>query len=489
MFESTKKKTDDKIKLGNNTQRLVSKVYFKEELNSEGFHPTFEFEKIEKLNKPNKLISSHMNKVFDFSSNHPKYIDIMRSKEDEGILIASLNKDKDNIKFREYLNVIYSKYGGNLIPSEYIHDINVYQTIASEYDNISHPTQTEINLGKRILTESKILQEFANNPFANNNTIAKKLKIPNSKVSEVLKCVIEKKELPYYSQHTNRLIFKPPPISELRVFLESQWAESGCISTNWKTFLPKFRERFPHLSRFKDKTLSNHLRKLMGIRSMVDKRLQTKSTPVEFLTKQLALGLILTKLHFAHEKVIYFDQSSIQLGSFKKSSLGTTQLAPLRATPNFPETIFFISAITMDGFVAIQFLKNNATTSNIVQSFIIQVMNQLQKTNKDNTTSWFLVMDNAGYHKTADIKELCTVFPLHIIYTVPCSPFLNLIEDFFLGVKKVFKSQHYEESRQAIELLCRGIKETIVGGFEWIMRKHVGIMHQKLTLYNRIKDK
>lgn len=58
-----------------------------------------------------------------------------------------------------------------------------------------------------------------------------------------------------------------------------------------------------------------------------------------------------------------------------------------------------------------------------------------------------LVMDNASFHHSERIAQMCTKFGVRLVYLPPYSPDLNPIEEFLAELKGLIRGNwnHYEE--------------------------------------------
>ena len=488
MFSSTAKLNKDTgIELKNVViPKQTSKLYFRDDFKKATdpieYLGNRLFESFPPAIKRQQMSSS----IFNFRSDHNGCIDVMGSEKDRSELLVELEKDTGLVGLKNNLNILYSRMGGELIPKEMHSLLDRLENLRNGMDSLPHLSKLDRKRESVAILEERILADLSGPANMSYKEIAKKHGTSTSRVSGVFKTISELNRLPSETKRLNRKLFRMPPRTEVKGFLDVEWAKNGYLATSWKELIARFKLRFPHLKDFSGKTISNQLRVFARVRMMADKRIQNKATPVEFFTKQLAVASVLVKLHLANERVIYFDQSSIQLGSFKSRSLGTTELKPIVYTRNFPDTLFFLAAIDVSGFVAIQFMLKSAA-SNEVACFIDDTMKRIRSEARDRyDKGCFVVMDNAGYHKTGIVKGLCKIHPMNIIYTVPCSPVLNIVEDFFLKVKQFVRSTHYENPNEIEKLLLKGVGSALAVDPKWMMRKFIEIMHEKVRIVLRM---
>lgn len=72
-----------------------------------------------------------------------------------------------------------------------------------------------------------------------------------------------------------------------------------------------------------------------------------------------------------------------------------------------------------------------------------------------------IVMDNASYHKSKELKELFNSYKIRLLYLPPYSPDLNPIEKIWGNIKNELRN-YYDYGRSLFENLCDVInKKTI----------------------------
>jgi transposase len=438
-------------------------------------------------NIPN-FIKGDFSTVIDFSKNDIGIVDVGYDKQHFETFKKVLDQDISSQSIRKLFKKLGEKYGNAIIDEETMARIEAYQEGEASYDDIPRPNKQRILLGKRIDIENNILHDLLHDKTKKQCEIAKSNCVTKSKVSEVWKEFVLTGQIPALKSKLKRDLILPAK-NEIITYFEERWIDRGRIADDWEELTNAMKNKFPKLKDFANKTIMNKTRILTGVRSISDKKMPFKLSHFSFIEKQLSLCNILAKMHMQEEKIIYFDQSSIQLTSFKSKSLGTTDMRPHRYTPVFNESIHFLMGMTINGFIAVQF-SNYSARSEDVKNFITAMMKELMKSiDKNKADGWYILMDNAGYQKTSQIKELCKKYPLHIIYSIPTSPFINLIEDVFLGVKRYFRENYYSSALSAtpMDLLIKGIRTTYKKGIDWIMRKHISIVMQKINKYQKHK--
>jgi transposase len=92
-----------------------------------------------------------------------------------------------------------------------------------------------------------------------------------------------------------------------------------------------------------------------------------------------------------------------------------------------------------------------STDSTVFEDFIEQLLPLCGKWPEPKS---ILVMDNASFHHTERIKQMCYDAGVKLMYLPPYPPDLNLIEEFFAELKTFIKrSWHYYEEIQSKALI------------------------------------
>lgn len=101
-------------------------------------------------------------------------------------------------------------------------------------------------------------------------------------------------------------------------------------------------------------------------------------------------------------------------------------------------------ALSQDGIVLSQVFRGS-TDARVFEDFIEQL---LQHCNRWPDPKSVLVMDNASFHRTKRIEQICLNTRVKLIYLPPYSPDLNPFEEFFSELKHFIKRRwkDYEEN-------------------------------------------
>ena len=141
-----------------------------------------------------------------------------------------------------------------------------------------------------------------------------------------------------------------------------------------------------------------------------------------------------------------------------KGSYGRCDLGKRCAYKTTDNKIFkkysLLIAINTKGVVGWKLYKEGAVNSERLTEFI-----------RENITSKFednvVIMDNAGFHKTQDVKKEIQE-KNNFIYTIPYYPRSNPIENFFSQLKHYIKKESpisYSDMNKVIERVFTKIKE------------------------------
>lgn len=145
--------------------------------------------------------------------------------------------------------------------------------------------------------------------------------------------------------------------------------------------------------------------------------------------------------HFHSYQVVYVDES----GCDKRIGFRRTAWSPLGVTPlqvtqfHRGQRYQILPAYSQDGIVLSRIFKGT-TDSAMFEDFIEQLLHHCD----DNSV---LVMDNASFHRSDRIEQMCSAARVKLCYLPPYSPDLNPIEEFFAELKAFIKKNWkvYEE--------------------------------------------
>ena len=143
--------------------------------------------------------------------------------------------------------------------------------------------------------------------------------------------------------------------------------------------------------------------------------------------------------------------------------------------------LYCLVMFSLDGKVAFQF-STVPNTSNATVAFFKQAIPKFIYTNSQKKLT--IVLDNAAVQKTAELKGLVEVLPINLLYNIPCSPFLNPVEDFFMEIKKSFKTHYHQQRENCLFGMLQSFKNVIKrGNFDWMIRKMAVNLQRRLQVH------
>ena len=152
---------------------------------------------------------------------------------------------------------------------------------------------------------------------------------------------------------------------------------------------------------------------------------------------------------FRSYHLVYVDES----GCDKRIGFGRTGWSPVGVTPvriaqfQREQRYRILPAYTQDGVILARVFQG-FTDSTLFEDFIEQLLPLCGRWPEPNSV---LVMDNASFHHTERIEQLCYEAKVKLVYLPPYLPDLNPIEEFFAELKAFIKRSwsNYEEDPQA----------------------------------------
>lgn len=156
------------------------------------------------------------------------------------------------------------------------------------------------------------------------------------------------------------------------------------------------------------------------------------------------------------DKIIALDETAIYAslkGTYGRCSLG--KRCAYKTTDNkiFKKYSLLI-AINTHGVIGWKLYEEGAVNSERLTAFIAEHITP-------NYTDNVVIMDNAGFHKTQDVKQEIQK-KNQFIYTIPYYPRSNPIENFFSQLKHYIKKESpisYSDINKVIEKSLKNIKE------------------------------
>ena len=267
----------------------------------------------------------------------------------------------------------------------------------------------------------------------------------------------------------------------LKGFVRDRYLANNAVAHTWHDLCTEIKDKFKILEDVKEKTLINNLRKHTTLRAVNIKRKPFNSNSKGLLQRQLLVGCTILRLLDEGAQIWFFDETVISEKNFKKTAIGTSSMIPL--VPNYTITkINLLVLFNIRGDVVVQ-IASRPNTSYATTNFFRQAIPKIVDTEKKEKI--IVVLDNAAVQKTKEFKGLVEVLPLNLLYNIPCSPFLNLVEDFFLEIKKHFKTHFHQNKENCLKSCLQSIKDAIQKkDFTWMLRKLVNELESKIDVHS-----
>ena len=260
----------------------------------------------------------------------------------------------------------------------------------------------------------------------------------------------------------------PSPKDAFKFLRESYNQNSGKLSNNWRSLTQTFSRQF-NLPVFKVKSLANKLRRTYRIKNRIPKARSAQQSFFEFISKRCAAGLMVLTMIRKKVNVLFFDESSIQHSSSRQLFLGTSDFQPQMIKPPRVQGISFFMAYSLQGFYCVQFRKGSPD-SNSVTTFLVDAI-RIYQDKLQSTDPIVIVLDNAAYQKSKQVKEIALRLRVTLFYNSPLSPQNNLIEDIFLNLKAFARKEDFITTDNIESKLKQGFEAFNPAQSYWIVRK------------------
>src|SRR6202021_2160860 len=151
--------------------------------------------------------------------------------------------------------------------------------------------------------------------------------------------------------------------------------------------------------------------------------------------------------HIRSWQYVFVDES----GCDKRIGFRRTGWAPLGVTPTQvaqfqrEQRYQILPAYTQDGIILARVFQGS-TNSTVFEVFIEQLLPLCGKWPEPKSV---LVIDNASFHHTQRIEQMCYDAGVKLVYLPPYSPDFNPIEEFFAELKAFIKPnwQNYKDTQ------------------------------------------
>lgn len=143
--------------------------------------------------------------------------------------------------------------------------------------------------------------------------------------------------------------------------------------------------------------------------------------------------------------------------------------------------IRYLPAYTQDGVLLARVFRGS-TDSAVFEDFLAELLPLCGRWPEPKSV---LIMDNASFHHTERIEQMCVEAGVKLVYLPPYSPHFNPIEEFFAELKAFIKRswQHFEQDPEQGFDTFLGWCIDVVGGKEKSARghfRHAGVTVEEL---------
>ncbi len=148
---------------------------------------------------------------------------------------------------------------------------------------------------------------------------------------------------------------------------------------------------------------------------------------------------------FRSYQLVYIDESGCdKLIGFRRTGWSPLGVAPVHVSKfHRGQRYQILPAYWQDGILLARVFQGS-TDSEVFEDFIEQLLPHCGRWPEPKSV---LVMDNASFHRTERIEQMCYEAGVKLVYLPPYSPDLNPIEEFFAELKAFIKKswQTYED--------------------------------------------
>lgn len=149
---------------------------------------------------------------------------------------------------------------------------------------------------------------------------------------------------------------------------------------------------------------------------------------------------------FQSYHLVYVDES----GCDKRAGFRRTGWSPLGTSPsqvaqfNRDQRYQILPAYAQDGIIMCRIFKGS-TDASFFEDFIEELLHHCGKWPEPKSV---IIMDNASFHHSDKLEDMCSRAGVKLVYLPPYSPDLNPIEEFFAELKAFIRRhwQYYEDN-------------------------------------------
>lgn len=272
--------------------------------------------------------------------------------------------------------------------------------------------------------------------------------LPNKRLRELLKInrsflsflhSFRKDPLPFLERKASLLKRMEESESDNRMFLTLLRAEQLRLRTR-RALMTAFNSREPlrlvrSLSSFDRRFLFPNRITRQRVKVHWDQRRLEERTSC-----RLSFIERLLEVQTKGQGLFFFDETSFQLDAAPGHAYGRAGTRPAVRKQHIPAFLHVMMVTCMDSVICFQ-VSARSTTGPDLEAFLTNFVRLLQRQQEYRLTPAVLVLDNAPKNRTAGIKRLESTGQLNLLYTVPCSPFLNQIENVFNLIKRAVRNR------------------------------------------------
>jgi hypothetical protein len=144
---------------------------------------------------------------------------------------------------------------------------------------------------------------------------------------------------------------------------------------------------------------------------------------------------------FLSYHLVFVDESGCdKRAGFRRTAWSPLGIAPSQVTKFHRDQRFqILPAYSQDGVVMTRIFKGS-TDASYFEDFIQELLHHCGKWPEPKSV---IVMDNASFHHSERIEEMCSEAGVKVVYLSPYSPDLNPIEELFAELKS-FIRRHWQ---------------------------------------------
>lgn len=310
-------------------------------------------------------------------------------------------------------------------------------------------------------------------------SIANEFNLSYQQVSGWLKRVQSKGEL--VPLRRNRVpAVKFPSYKSIKKMLDGAYVKKGNVARSWREFCGMLKDAYPSIGVLSDKSIENRCRPMYRLRSMKPKTARQGRLVLEQLRLEVVQGLLLCRILSKPENhVLFIDQSSFEYDSRRYAVLGGTEHRP-HVVLQRPRCIHLYAACSKDGLFACRF-SDNSSTSEMAASFVSDVCDRYCQTTGCDVV--YVYIDNVRYQHTRVFKDAIKSSRGFPFYGIRGSPFLNIIEDYFLFIKQTIKLGRPKNNNEYFYHMKLGIESVSARKSEMIYKRLFDNVLERIQRY------